>query len=124
MQLSLRQLRRHLVEHKNFDTCNSKIEIQPKSYTADEALALIVDIKLAKHQYVCLYKGAKNRNLKMFYTSYDKVQAAKSKYYHNKNAITVTDILKSTCNLWLITHSYLIGRNSNRGFEIFQRKIQ
>lgn len=62
-------------------------------YSPEEALALIVSLKLTKEQYKGLRKEAKIRCLKTLYPSYDLVKIIKQKCFPKKEEITVTDNL-------------------------------
>lgn len=59
-------------------------------FTNDEAVSLIVEANLSKHQYLLIRQEAKNRNANI-YPSYHKVLEAKSRCYPPKEAQTVTE---------------------------------
>lgn len=61
-------------------------------YTPDEALALIADLKLTKHQYKHLQKSAKDRNANI-YPTYDSILEAKKRCYPPRSSITATETL-------------------------------
>lgn len=54
-----------------------------QSYTVDEALSLIVDLKLSANQYKALRLGAKERGADI-YPSYHRILEAKEKCYPRK----------------------------------------
>ncbi|CAH0555193.1 unnamed protein product [Brassicogethes aeneus] len=56
------------------------------SYSPDEALALMVDLKLTKHQYIAMQKGANKRNVNL-YPPYYLVLQSKVKCYPNEIVI-------------------------------------
>ncbi|KAL4126446.1 hypothetical protein QTP88_010668 [Uroleucon formosanum] len=60
-------------------TYNNRLSVV-KSYTADEALALIIDAKLTKFSYSMLNKGSKPRKADI-YPSYNKIKESKIKCY-------------------------------------------
>lgn len=63
------------------DYLNSYIKVHKlKTYTADEALALMVDLRLSKYRYQLMYEGSKTKNYKL-YPSYNNVVAAKKRCY-------------------------------------------
>ncbi|XP_037024136.1 uncharacterized protein LOC119066024 [Bradysia coprophila] len=64
------------------------VEILP--YTANEALALMMDTQLSTHQYSIIQQQAKARNANI-YPPYYKVLEAKKLCYPTKDSITVTD---------------------------------
>lgn len=59
-------------------------------YTANEALALIVDTDLSYHQYEIIYHQAKSRNANI-YPSYNRILQAKKECYPAKDSITISD---------------------------------
>lgn len=61
-------------------------------YTPEEALALITELKLTKHQYKNLQKNAKERNANI-YPSYDSILEAKKRCYPPITSITITETL-------------------------------
>lgn len=76
-------------------------------YNEDEAVSLIIEAKLSKHQYMLLRTEAKKRNADI-YPSYHRVLEAKNRCYPPKEALTITeasaevrlqDLLNHTSNL-------------------------
>lgn len=67
---------------------NTSTAIQP--YTLNEALALIVNLKLTRHQYIILRQGAKTRNVNL-YPPYYAVIKAKTECYPANDKIMITD---------------------------------
>lgn len=61
-------------------SCSSKKDSAPTPYSPEEALALLVDLKLTRHQYIELRKGAMARNVHI-YPSYNTVLEAKKQSY-------------------------------------------
>lgn len=61
-----------------------------QKYTSDEALALLVDLKLTKYQYQNLRTQAQNKNANI-YPTYNSVRDAKIKCYPNLSEISVTE---------------------------------
>ncbi|EFN81220.1 hypothetical protein EAI_02629, partial [Harpegnathos saltator] len=61
-----------------------------RSYTPEEALGLMIDMKLSKTAYKLMLQGARQRNANI-YPSYEKVLAANENCYPPKNCITVTE---------------------------------
>lgn len=61
-----------------------------KPYTPEEALALITDLKLTKHQYKQLQKSAKERNVNI-YPAYDTILEVKRECYPTSNFLTITE---------------------------------
>lgn len=64
-------------ESKNSENCD---EQSYTPYSAEEALALIEDVKLSKYQYEIIRKQAKERNANI-YPAYSKVLEAKKECY-------------------------------------------
>lgn len=71
--------------YKNLTTLN---EIVP--YSEDEALALVMDVKLTKSQYILIRLQAKNKKAHL-YPSYNNVRVAKSPCYPNQNYISISE---------------------------------
>ncbi|CAI6354191.1 unnamed protein product [Macrosiphum euphorbiae] len=67
----------------------------PIPYTADEALAFIIDNKLTKQQYINIRLGSKKRNCNI-YPSYENIRMSKTKCYPNN-----MDIGESSCKISL-----------------------
>ncbi|XP_050525962.1 uncharacterized protein LOC126896864 [Daktulosphaira vitifoliae] len=87
------------------DSCNK----EPISYTADEALAFIVDNQLTKQQYMNIRLGAKKRNCDI-YPSYEKIFSAKQKCYPDNVKIS-----ESGC---IIPLQNLLDHTTKRIFQI------
>lgn len=79
------------------------------SYTADEALSLIIDAKLTKNSYLILKKGSKLRNADI-YPSYDQIKMAKNKCYPNN--IKVNEYSVSVPLTELVNHTKIIEISS------------
>lgn len=65
----------------------------PIPYTADEALAFIIDNKLTKQQYISIRLGSKKRNCDI-YPSYENIKIAKQNCYPDN-----MDIGESSCQI-------------------------
>lgn len=81
----------------------SSLSIGITPYTADEALAFILDNNLTKQQYINIRKSAKLRNANI-YPSYENILDSKKKCYPNNINITETfceipiqNLLDHTC---------------------------
>lgn len=61
-------------------------------YTPEEALALITELNLTKHQYKNLQKSAKHRNANL-YPTYESVLGAKKQCYPPSTSITIEETL-------------------------------
>lgn len=68
-----------------------KKQLVTKKYTADEALALMIDIGLSARQYIVMYEGSKKKNCSL-YPPYHQVAAAKNNCYPPKDSIKISDI--------------------------------
>ncbi|CAI6363407.1 unnamed protein product [Macrosiphum euphorbiae] len=66
-------------------TYNNRLSVV-KPYTADEALALIIDAKLTKFSYSMLRKGSKQRKADI-YPSYNKIKESKIKCYPDNSKV-------------------------------------
>ncbi|KAJ4437537.1 hypothetical protein ANN_17682 [Periplaneta americana] len=75
-----------------------------KKYTSNEALALIIDTKLSKHQYSILRLGAKCRNADL-YPTYNSVREAKLQCYPDKDCITITEVRAEISLQGLLDHT-------------------
>lgn len=62
-----------------------------KAYTTDEALALVMDMKLTKRQYDNMCFGAKRRNFRL-YPPYYRVFAAKNRCYPSSEVTHISEI--------------------------------
>lgn len=74
------------------------------TYTTEEALALLVDLKLTKHQYVALQKSAKERSANI-YPPYYRLLNAKSECYPSQEALIITDSLAEVKLQCLLDHT-------------------
>ena len=63
---------------------------KPTCYTEDEALGLVIEGKLSKHQYSLIRSQAKERNANI-YPSYNNIVKAKQRCYPPKENITITE---------------------------------
>lgn len=75
-------------EIKNAFLSSQKIS---SSFTPTEALALLTDLKLSKHQYITLRARLKEKGYKNLIPSYDLIQVEKFKCYPPKEAIKITE---------------------------------
>ena len=50
---------------------------EPRPYTAEKALALVIDMNLSKCQYQLMRKSAKSQGADKLYPAYDRVTKAK-----------------------------------------------
>ncbi|KAE9522334.1 hypothetical protein AGLY_017280, partial [Aphis glycines] len=81
----------------------------PIPYTADEALAFIIDNKLKKQQYINIRLGSKKRNCNI-YPTYENIIIAKTNCYPNN-----MDIGESSCKIPL---QDLLDHTTNRIFQV------
>lgn len=73
------------------DYVNNYVNVNKvKTYTADEALALMVDLRLSKQRYQFMYEGSKTRNNKL-YPAYNQVLAAKKRCYPVTESYQITE---------------------------------
>lgn len=63
-----------------------------RTYTANAALALILDCKLTKDQYIQLRNGARVRNINL-YPAYNTILEAKKQCYPDEQAVTITETM-------------------------------
>lgn len=88
-------------ESKNFEDCDEQLQTP---YSAEEALALIEDVKLSKYQYEVIRMQAKERNVDI-YPAYNKVLEAKKECYPSQ---ILTSEIEARINLQsLIDHTVL-----------------
>lgn len=73
-------------------------------YSDDEAVSLIVEGKLSKHQYLMLRKDAQKRNADI-YPSYHKVLEAKGRCYPPKEEFIITETLAEIRLQALLDHT-------------------
>jgi len=59
-------------------------------YSEEEALALMVDAKLTKSQYMLIRLNAKQNNSNI-YPTYNKIVETKTRYYSEKNNVLITE---------------------------------
>lgn len=92
-----------------------------KPYTSEEALALITDLKLTKHQYKQLQRSAKERNANI-YPAYNNILEVKKECYPISNFLTITETL---CEVKLQPLLDLtLQRLSAAHFETFENQLQ
>lgn len=93
-------------------------QVKQDIFTPEEALALIIDLKLTKHAYIELRKRSLEKQSKIF-PSYNRVKKAKEACYPAKDAIQVTDVsaevrlqdlVNLTVNRLLIAQEQVIGQ--------------
>lgn len=88
-------------ESKNLDNCDEQLQTP---YSAEEASALIEDVKLFKYQYEVVRMQAKKRNVDI-YPAYNKVLEAKKECYPSQ---ILTSKVEARINLQsLIDHTIL-----------------
>lgn len=83
---------------------SEKSKSEPMPYTPMEALALIVDLKLTKYQYVSMQKGAAERNVNLYPPYYLVLKAKNECYPNNINIlenfaeVKLQSLLDHTCD--------------------------
>lgn len=75
---------------KILETWKNKSKFKLERYTADEALALIINSRLSKSSYLQIRKGAKKRGADI-YPSYHNILIAKERCYPQNDDIKVTE---------------------------------
>lgn len=93
-------------------------QVKGDVFTPEEALALIIDLKLTKHAYIELRKRTLQKQSNIF-PSYNRVKKVKEACYPAKDAIQVTDVsaevrlqdlVNLTVNRLLIAQEQVIGQ--------------
>lgn len=78
--------------------------VLPKPYTGEEALALLVENKFTKQQYINIRKGSKDRNSDI-YPSYHIIRGKKIECYPPKDDFTITETLAEIKLQSLLDHT-------------------
>lgn len=73
-------------------------------FSEDEAVSLMIEAKLSKHQYSLIRREAKKKNADI-YPSYHKVLEAKGRCYPPKEAIVITESLAEVTLQELLNHT-------------------
>lgn len=68
----------------------TSLEKTTSVFTPEEALAMLIDLKLTKNQYILLRKRSRDKGIDM-YPSYEAIKKAKEECYPQKESITITE---------------------------------